>query len=98
VPDEFGKLKVYTHTCVCIAMGTRNISISDQAYAKLAAMKGPRESFTDVINRLAGKKSVLDLAGVLSAREAADLRSNVRIIRSHSKDRLAATTRRMSGS
>jgi predicted CopG family antitoxin len=79
-------------------MGTRNISISDQAYAKLAAMKGPRESFTDVINRLAGKKSVLDLAGVLSAREAADLRSNVRIIRSHSKDRLAATTHRMSGS
>ena len=79
-------------------MGTRNISISDQAYAKLAAMKGPRESFTDVINRLAGKKSVLDLAGVLSAREAADLRSNVCIIRSHSKDRLAATTRRMRGS
>jgi predicted CopG family antitoxin len=66
-------------------MGTRNISISYEAYAKLAAMKGPKESFTDVINRLAGKKSVLDLAGVLSPREATELRSNVRIIRSHSK-------------
>jgi predicted CopG family antitoxin len=79
-------------------MGTRNISISDEAYSKLAAMKGPKESFTDVINRLAGKKSVLDLAGVLSPKEATDFRSNVRLIRSQSKDRLAATTRRIRGS
>jgi predicted CopG family antitoxin len=79
-------------------MGSRNISISDEAYAKLAAMKGPKESFTDVINRLAGKKSVLDLAGILSPKEAADFRSNVRFVRSQSKDRLAATTRRIRGS
>ena len=79
-------------------MGSRNISISDKAYAKLAAMKGPKESFTDVINRLAGKKSVLDLAGVLSPKEAADFRSNVWFVRSQSKDRLAATMRRIRGS
>jgi len=79
-------------------MGTRNISISDEAYSKLAAMKGPKESFTDVINRLAGKKTVLDLAGILSPKEAADFRSNVRLIRSQSKDRLTATTRRIRGS
>jgi len=79
-------------------MGSRNISISDEAYAKLAAMKGPKESFTDVINRLAGKKSVLDLAGVLSPKEAADFRSNVWFVRSQSKDRLAATMRRIRGS
>jgi predicted CopG family antitoxin len=78
-------------------MGTRNISISDEAYAKLAAMKGPKESFTDVINRLAGKKSVLDLAGVLSPKEAADLRSSVRFIRSQSEDRLDSSMRRMRG-
>ena len=76
-------------------MGSLNISISDEAYAKLAAMKGPKESFTDVINRLAGKKSVLDLAGVLSPKEAADFHSKVWFVRSQSKDRLAATTRRI---
>ena len=91
------KAKVSVHTYACIPMGSRNISISDEAYAKLA-MKGPKESFTDVINRLAGKKSVLDLAGVLSPKEAADFRSNVWFVRSQSKDRLAATTRRMRGS
>jgi len=51
-----------------------------------------------VINRLAGKKSVLDLAGVLSPKEAADFRSNVWFVRSQSKDRLAATMRRIRGS
>jgi len=79
-------------------MGTRNISISDEAYAKLAALKGSRESFTDVINRLAGKGSILDLAGVLSSKEAAELRSGVREVRAKSRMRLYETRRRMTGS
>lgn len=83
---------------VCTRMGTRNISISDEAYAKLAALKGPRESFTDVINRLAGKGSILDLAGVLSSKEAAELRSGVREVRAKSRMRLYETRRRMTGS
>ncbi len=83
--------------CACIEMGTRNISISDEAYAKLAALKGPRESFTDVINRLAGKGSILDLAGVLTSKEAAELRSKVRQVRAKSRGRLGETARRMRG-
>jgi predicted CopG family antitoxin len=79
-------------------MGTRNISISDEAYSKLAAMKGPKESFTDVINRLAGKRSVLDLAGLLTPREAAELRANIRDARTKSRKRLEETSRRMRGS
>jgi len=79
-------------------MGTRNISISDEAYAKLAALKEPGESFTDVINRLAGKGSILDLAGTLSPKEAAELRSKVREVRAKSRMRLNKTAGRMSGS
>jgi predicted CopG family antitoxin len=79
-------------------MGTRNVSISDEAYARLAALKGPKESFTDVINRLAGKRSILDLAGLLTPKEAAELRSKVREIRTKSKTRLGETSRRMRGS
>lgn len=79
-------------------MGTRNISISDEAYAKLAALKGPKDSFTDVINRLAGRKSVLDLAGVLSSREAEELRGKIREMRSQSRARLDATARKIRGS
>ncbi|HEX9430972.1 hypothetical protein E6H13_09905 [Candidatus Bathyarchaeota archaeon] len=79
-------------------MGTRNISISDEAYIKLAALKEPGESFTDVINRLAGKGSILDLAGILSPKQAAELRSKVREVRAMSRMRLNKTAGRMSGS
>jgi len=79
-------------------MGTRNISISDEAYSKLAAMKRPKESFTDVINRLAGKKSVLDLVGLLTPKEGAELRSNIQDIRARSRKRATETERRIRGS
>jgi len=64
----------------------------------LAAMKGPKESFTDVINRLAGKKSVLDLVGLLTPKEGAELRSNIQDIRARSRKRAAETERRIRGS
>jgi len=64
----------------------------------LAAMKGPKESFTDVINRLAGKKSVLDLVGLLTPKEGAELRSNIQDIRARSRKRAVETERRIRGS
>jgi predicted CopG family antitoxin len=74
-------------------MGRRNISISDEAYSKLAAMRGPKESFTDVISRLARKRSVLDLAGLLTPKEGAELRANIRGARTKSRKRLEETPR-----
>ena len=64
----------------------------------MAAMKRPKESFTDVINRLAGKKSVLDLVGLLTPKEGAELRSNIQDIRARSRKRASETERRIRGS
>ena len=64
----------------------------------MAALKGPKESFTDVINRLAGKKSVLDLVGLLTPKEGAELRSNIQGIRARSRKRASETERRIRGS
>ena len=74
-------------------MGTRHISISEEAYSKLVALKGQKESFTDVINRLAGKRSVLDLAGLLTPKEGAELRANIRGARTKSRKRFEKTPR-----
>lgn len=74
-------------------MRTKKITITDEAYAILVGLKGPKDSFTDVIKRLVVEKSVLDLTGVLTSKEAAELRSKVRLIRSQSRERLAAPTR-----
>ena len=45
--------------------------------------------------RLAGKRSIVDLAGVLSSKEEVELSSEVREIRTKSRRRLNGTTRRI---
>lgn len=69
-------------------MGTKTLSITDAAYARLAAEKRPGESFTDVILRLTRKRSLFDLHKVVSKKEAdsiaeavADSRRERRILR-----------------
>ena len=76
-------------------MGSRNISISDEAYSRLAAMKGPNESFTEVINRLTGRRSILELVGVLTEAEGGEIRRNVEELRRRSARRIEATARRV---
>jgi predicted CopG family antitoxin len=55
--------------------------ISNEAYSRLASLKRLNESFTDVINRLVGKRSLLELAGILTGREAEELRRSVGEVR-----------------
>lgn len=62
-------------------MGSKNISISDEAYQRLASLKRPNESFTQVINRLTQKRSILELAGTLSEQEAAEIIENINNLR-----------------
>ncbi|MBI1935857.1 antitoxin VapB family protein [Candidatus Woesearchaeota archaeon] len=68
-------------------MATKTISITEEAYERLKAKKENNESFTDVINRVIGKRSLLELAGILSEEEADQLEK-------HIKERRAASRRR----
>ena len=58
-------------------MGSKNISISDEAYSRLKKFKGKNESFTDVINRLTNKATILDLSGTLTQDEAESILKNM---------------------
>lgn len=64
-------------------MGTKKISISEEAYDRLSALKKPGESFTDVVNRLTRKRSIieltriLELAGTLTEEEGEEIRRNI---------------------
>ncbi len=62
-------------------MGTKNISISEEAYRRLASLKHENESFSIVITRLTGKRSLTDLFGVLSGKEASRLERNFKKVR-----------------
>jgi len=72
-------------------MGTKNIAISDEAYQMLKALKGPTESFTDVIERITRRSAVLDLAGILSKTEATGIEKRIKEIRRQSSQRIVST-------
>lgn len=67
-------------------MGTRTISLSEDAYQALAASKRPGESFSDAVRRLTRRRSLTDLATAVD-RKAADAIANA--IEANRKERLA---------
>lgn len=54
---------------ICMQM-SKSIRLSEEAYERLEAHKRSDETFSDVVLRLAGERSVLELAGILSDEEA----------------------------
>lgn len=76
-------------------MATKTISITEEAYERLQARKKGRESFTEVINRITGKSSLLDYAGLLSANEAKMLEEKIRDSRKKSRSRMERIAKAM---
>ena len=76
-------------------MGTKNISISEKAYERLAALKKPNESFTEVVNRLTGKRSILELAGILTEKEDDEIRGEIVELRKASSGRVGLSAGRV---
>ena len=56
---------------------SKSIRLSEEAYERLAAHERDDETFSDVVLRLAGERSLPELAGVLSDDEADALREAV---------------------
>ena len=69
-------------------MATKTISITEDAYERLRTNKMENESFTDVINRITNKRSIMELAGILTNKEADELKKNISEIRAASKARM----------
>ena len=69
-------------------MATKTISITEEAYERLRTNKMENESFTDVINRITNKRSIMELAGILSNKEADELKENISQIRAASSARM----------
>ncbi|HLC32613.1 MAG TPA: antitoxin VapB family protein [Candidatus Nanoarchaeia archaeon] len=58
-------------------MATKSITITEDAYNRLASLKQEKESFSDVIKRIAPKRSLLELAGILTDKQTKELKRNV---------------------
>lgn len=58
-------------------MGTKTISLADDAYEKLKSHKREGESFSDVVRRLAGGASLAEYHGALDDETATELEAIV---------------------
>lgn len=62
-------------------MGTKTISLTDDAYHRLKQMKKPGESFSDVVRRLTGREDLMRFAGTISDEFAEALMASSREFR-----------------
>ena len=76
---------------------SKSIRLSENAYERLAAHKREDETFSDVVLRLAGERSLLELAGILSDEEADELREAVAERRARRSAELADIAEEMDG-
>jgi predicted CopG family antitoxin len=77
-------------------MGSRTISVSDEAYARLKSLKKPGESFSDTINRLTSRRRLSEIAGVLDDEDIKVIERAVAAIRSRSRERITEMVTEMS--
>lgn len=69
-------------------MATKSITITEDAYSRLAMLKQENESFSDVINRIVPRRSLLELAGILTDKEGEDLKKIIAKSRKRMKRRV----------
>jgi predicted CopG family antitoxin len=79
-------------------MGTKTIRLDDEAYERLASRKREGESFSDVVKRVAGERSLLEIAGILSDEGAETMRETITERRTRSRERSDEIARRLEGS
>jgi len=77
-------------------MGSKTISVSDDAYARLKSRKKPGESFSDTINRLTERKRLSEIAGILDDEDIKVIKEAITSVRSRSRDRIAEMVTEMS--
>lgn len=73
----------------------RNIRLTQDAYRQLKHRKQGDESFSDTVSRLAGERSLLDLAGILTDEEAEEMREAIEEQEDRTRERLDHFTERL---
>ena len=69
-------------------MATKTITITEDAYERLVNLNDKNESFSDVIVKHFPKHSLLEIAGILTHKEADELRAHISAKRNLSRQKV----------
>lgn len=72
-------------------MAVKTITITENAYNRLKSTKGEDESFTDAIMRITNKDPLAELVGLLTKKEADDMRAHLKSSRAATEERIKKT-------
>ena len=72
-------------------MATKTLTITEDAYDRLDALKEDKESFTEVIRRLTSKVHITDFAGILTDEETKKVKERIKHEREESTKRMKRT-------
>ncbi|MBI2664165.1 antitoxin VapB family protein [Candidatus Woesearchaeota archaeon] len=72
-------------------MSTKTITITDEAYNHLKSAKSEDESFTEAIIRITKKDTLSELAGILTKKEADEMRAHLKTSRAVTSGRMKKT-------
>lgn len=73
-------------------MASRTVSLSEDAYQRLARLRRPGESFSDVVRRIVPRRSLLELTKIMTRAEAEAL---AKAIEANRRDRMRARKREL---
>lgn len=77
-------------------MATKTITITEDAYNRLANLKKSNESFSDVIQKITAKHTILDLYGLLSESQADAIEKEIAAMRTQTNKRSDSIVRELS--
>lgn len=72
-------------------MSTKTITITDEAYNHLKSAKDEGESFTDAILRITNKDPLSKLVGLLTKKEADEMKAHIKASRTATEERIKKT-------
>ncbi len=76
-------------------MATKTLTITEDAYERLAAVKEKNESFSEVIVRHFPKHSLMELVGIFPHEEVVKLRKRIEENRKASRERIDRIVKRL---
>ena len=76
-------------------MATKTLTITEDAYERLAAVKDESESFSEVIVKHFPRHSLMELVGIFPHEEAIKLRKRIEENRKASRERIDRIAKRL---